>query len=90
MFAFTFLDDYRRSPGLAPPWLSVLLYGELLPTKGVALLRAEADTDRLTKAETEALLASVRRFYGTEEYDNVWAFNHFQKRFVLDKYLKSV
>lgn len=90
MFAFTFLEDYRRSPGLAPPWMSVLLYGELVPTKGIALLRAESDSDRLTKEETEGLLALLRRFYATDDYDKVWAFNHFQRRFDLEAYLNSV
>jgi ATP synthase F1 complex assembly factor 1 len=90
MFAFTFLEDYRRSPELAPPWMSVLLYDELVPTKGIALLRAESDGDRLTKAETEGLLSLVRRFYGTEDYDKVWAFNHSQRRFDLKAYLSSV
>jgi len=90
MFAFTFLEDYRRSPGLAPPWMSVLLYGDLIPSKGLALLRAEADSDRLTKEETQGLLKLLRRVYGGDDYDKVWAFNHFQKRFDLDAYVKSV
>jgi ATP synthase F1 complex assembly factor 1 len=90
MFAFTFLEDYRRSPELAPPWMSVLLYNELVPTKGIALLRAESDSDRLTKEETEGLLALVRRFYATDDYDKVWAFNHFQRRFDLQAYLNGV
>ena len=42
MFVYTFLEDYRRSPELSPPWMSVLLFDDLLDTKGVALLRAEA------------------------------------------------
>ena len=90
MFAFTALEDYRRSPELAPPWLSVLLFDELLDDKGLALVRAEADADRLTKDEVENLLSLVRRFYGTDDYDKVWAFNHFQKRFDIDAYISSV
>jgi hypothetical protein len=45
--------------------------------------------ERLTNAEAEHLLLLVRRYYGTPSYDKVWMFNHAEKRFDLDAYLKT-
>lgn len=41
MFVMTFLDDYKRNPAAAQPWLSVSLFDELLASKGLGLLRVE-------------------------------------------------
>jgi len=38
----------------------------------------------------QQLLTLLRRFYNSDDYDKVWAFNHFQRRFDLDAYLASV
>ena len=93
MFVMTFLDDYKRNPALAPPWLSVLLFDELLPSKAVALMRAEADADRIRKAETSRLLSLVRLYYGTSAYGEratgVYTFNHADHHFKLDEFLKA-
>ena len=87
MFAMTFLEDYRQNPAMAPPWLSVLIFDDLIQTKQLALMRAEAMEERLRKAEAEHLLMLVRRYYGTDQYDSVWVFNHSERHFNLDKYL---
>lgn len=87
MFAMTFLEDYRKNPEMAQPWASVHLFDELLAPKGVGLLRAEVQPERLTNDEAAHLLLLVRRFYGTQHYDKVWSFNHAQRHFDLDKHL---
>jgi ATP synthase F1 complex assembly factor 1 len=89
MFVLTSLEDYRRSPETAQPWASLHLFDELLTTKGVGLLRAEVASDRLTSEEAAHLLLLIRRYYGTSNYDRVWAFNHFNQRFDFDAYLAS-
>ena len=89
MFALANLEDYRRNAALAPPWMSVLMFGDLLTTKALGLLRAEAEPERLTKAEIERLLAQVRRFHGTNAYDQVYIFNHAERRFDINAYVDS-
>eukprot|EP00966_Prymnesium_polylepis_P111650 2583057-Prymnesium_polylepis.1 len=61
MFVLTFLEEYQKNPQAAMPWASVLLFDELLTSKGVALVRAEVAEDRLTKAEAEHLLLLYQR-----------------------------
>ena len=89
IFAMTFLDDYKANPQLAPPWVSLHLFDELLQSKQLALARVEADASRLTTGEAEALLLLVRRYYGTDSYDRAWTFNHAPRHFDMDAYLAS-
>ena len=179
MFVMTFLEDYKQNPAAAQPWLSVTLFGELLTSKAVGLLRADIAPERLSKQEGEHVLGlarhawshtraprlrrqrrpvrpptapsgpptsprperrsrprrelgcqtaraphregpgggaerarrapprrpggflrkaadrprllatQVRRYYGTDNYDRVWTFNHAERHFNLDAYLSS-
>jgi len=89
MFALANLEDYRRNAALAPPWMSVLMFNDLLTSKGLGLLRAEAESERLTKAEVERLLAQVRRFHASDEYDRVYTFNHAERHFDINAYVAS-
>ena len=74
---------------MAQPWASVHLFDELLTTKGVALLRAEVASERLTTKEAEHLLLLVRRYYGSANYDKVYMFNHSERHFDLGAYLAA-
>tara|TARA_B110001452_G_C15150388_1_gene400385 strand:- start:258 stop:992 length:735 start_codon:yes stop_codon:yes gene_type:complete len=100
VFVMTFLEDYKRNPAAAQPWLSVTLFDELMASKGLGLLRVEvrasspsrslsvavlltdrraswqAVPERLAKAEAAHIMSLVRRYYGTDDYDRVWSFNH--------------
>lgn len=89
MFVLTSLAEYQQNPSLAQPWASVHLFDELLTTKAVALMRAEVVPERLTDEEADHLLLLLRRYYGTKAYDKVWMFNHAEKHFDLDGYLKE-
>ena len=89
MFVLTFLEEYQRSPEMAQPWASIHLFDELLTTKGVALLRAEVASERLTTKEAEHLLLLVRRYYGSANYDKVYMFNHSERHFDLGAYLAA-
>lgn len=89
MWALTYLEEYKQSPATAQPWASVHLFDELLDTKAVGLVRAEVVPERLPTAEAERLLMLVRRYYGTSAYDKVWTFNHAERHFDLDAYLKT-
>lgn len=89
MFVLTSLAEYQQSVSMAQPWASVHLFEELLTAKAIAPMRSEVVPERLTNAEAEHLLLLIRRYYGTPSYDKVWMFNHAEKRFDLDAYLKT-
>lgn len=46
----TYLEDYKRDPSNAQPYITLTLFDELLEKKGLALLRAEI-TNQLTREE---------------------------------------
>ena len=60
MFVMTFLKDYKQNPAAAQPWLSVTLFGELLTSKAVGLLRVDIAPERLSKQEGEHVLGLAR------------------------------
>ena len=60
MFVMTFLEDYKQNPAAAQPWLSVTLFGELLTSKAVGLLRADIAPERLSKPEGEHIMGLAR------------------------------
>ena len=89
MFVMTFLEEYKSNPAAAQPWLSVTLFDELLTSKALGLLRVEAAPERLVKAEAAHVMSLVRRYYGTDNYDRVWTFNHAERHFDIEAYLSS-
>jgi hypothetical protein len=62
---FTFLDDYRRNPSAAEPYLSVALYDEFLTRKQLVLVRGDF-SGHLRKADATHLLNLMRFFYFQE------------------------
>jgi hypothetical protein len=62
---FTFLDDYRRNPSAAEPYLSVALFDDLLDRKQLVLVRGDF-SGHLTKADATHLLNLMRYFYFQE------------------------
>ena len=60
MFVMTFLEDYKQNPAAAQPWLSVTLFGDLLASKAVGLLRVDIAPERLSKPEGERVMALAR------------------------------
>ena len=59
---FTFLDDYRRSPSTAEPYLSVALFDDFLPRKQLVLVRGDF-SGHLLKGDATHLLNLMRYFY---------------------------
>ena len=51
-----------------------------------AVAPALVDLQELINAEAALLL---RRYYGTDQYDRVWTFNHAERHFNLDAYLAT-
>lgn len=46
----TYLEDYKRDPSSAEPYLTFTVFDELVEMKGLALIRGEV-TNRLTRDE---------------------------------------
>jgi len=64
-FFFTYLEEYRRNPATATPYMVVSLYPELHEkyNKDIVLARAELISPQLQKADAERLMDLVLRFY---------------------------
>ncbi|KAG8470446.1 hypothetical protein KFE25_008867 [Diacronema lutheri] len=84
---FTFLEDFKKSPETAVPWLFATVYDDLVPSKGVALLRADFMPKLLSKQEAAEVLGAVLTMYTSDKYDRIWIFNHAPKYFKVDEYL---
>jgi hypothetical protein len=87
--SFTFLEEYKRSPETAVPWLFATLYDDLVASKGLALLRADFLPHLLTREEAVEVLKRTLELYASDKYDRVWIFNHASKHFKIDEYLKE-
>jgi ATP11 protein len=59
---FTFLDDYKRNPLTAEPYMSVALYDDFLDRKQLILVRGDF-SGHLRKADSVHLLNVMRYFY---------------------------
>lgn len=84
---FAFLDDYRRNPAGAEPYLSIALYDDFLARKGLVLVRGDF-TGHLRKADAVHLLNLMRYFYFTAP-QHVEAFNLTPAAFNFDAYLRD-
>ena len=60
VFVMTFLEDYKRNPAAAQPWLSVTLFDELMDSKGLGLLRVEVRASSPSRSLSVAVLLTDR------------------------------
>ena len=85
----TYLEDFRKQPNAAEPYMTAKLYTELVEEKGVVLARAHLDTDRLELAEAEQLLDAFMRVYTTAEmFEYVDKFNNAPAEFSFEEWSK--
>ena len=85
---FTFLDDYRRNPSAAEPYMSIALYDDFLARKDLVLVRGDF-TGHLTKADAVHVLNLMRYFYFTEP-KQVELFNKEPGSFDFNSFLREV
>lgn len=71
---FTYLEDYKRDPHGAQPYLAVTFYEELAKDQGLVLVRGDIAPLALDREESLKLLALTRQYY-LEETESVAAFN---------------
>ncbi len=84
---FTFLDDYRRNPSAAEPYLSVALYDDFLERKGLVLVRGDF-SGHLLRRDAAHVLNLMRYFY-FENPKHLEAFNRDPASFSWDSYLRE-
>ena len=84
---FTSLEDYRRNPGSAEPYLSVALFDEFLERKQVVLVRGDF-SGHLTKADAAHLVNLMRYYYFTDPRA-VETFNREPARFDFAAHLRD-
>ena len=84
-FLFTFLEEYRRDPASAQPWMSVAVYPDLLESKGMGLVRADF-MPSISKAEASLLMDMLVDSYSTST-THLEAFNLKPHSFNFDAYI---
>lgn len=89
-FLITYLGEYQKDPASAKPWMSCVLYDDLIGPKGVSLVRSDF-LSSLTKPEAISLTKMLLAVYNNdEEYiDFVSKFNLTPDEFDVDSYLES-
>ena len=61
-FLFTFLEDYKKNPALARPWLTMTLHDDLVKDRGLVLVRGDVEKE-LAKNEAEFLMDQTVQSY---------------------------
>jgi ATP synthase F1 complex assembly factor 1 len=84
---FTYLDDYRRNPAAAEPYLSVALYDDFLTRKGLVLVRGDF-SGHLRKLDA-AHIVNLMRYYYFQDPRLVESFNLTPGSFDFQAYLRD-
>lgn len=87
-FLLTYLEDYKVNPEGAQPYATISMYGDLVESKGLGLIRADI-TPNLTKKEVDRLIRLLIRFYSPHAHHHVEAFNLRPAEFDLEKMLSE-
>ena len=84
---FTYLEDYKRDPAGAQPYLVVTMYSDLAASKDTVLVRGDITPLALDEAESTRLVANVKEFY-LNRPDDVASFN--KGTFDFEKHIQSL
>ena len=87
-FILTYLEEYKRNPETASPWMSLMLYSEFEISKGISLVRSDF-TPNITKKENVIISQILVDVYRAQDmYDaHVHTFNKEPSKFDFDKYI---
>ena len=86
---FTFLEEFKKRPETAVPWLFATVHDDLVHSKGLALLRADFLPHVISKEESATAISRLISVYTTDKYDRAWIFNHAPHRFDVAAYLRD-
>lgn len=85
--AFTFLDDYKKDPMTAMPWMATTMHDDLCERGKPVLVRSDYSKPHLDKLEAEYLMNALVRSYTHENmYNMVDAFNNEQGSFDINRH----
>jgi ATP synthase mitochondrial F1 complex assembly factor 1 len=88
VFVVTYLEDYKKNPSNARPWLQLTLYDELVNEKDIGLYRADFIPE-LTATESRKVVEMIVQAYTDDEaFKLVSTFNTNPQRFNFDEFLK--
>ena len=84
----TYLEEYKRSPDTASPWLCVAVFDDFVETKKMALVRGDF-TPNLNKAEGDLTSRLILHgYYDDAGYEFVRAFNKTPETFDYDAFME--
>lgn len=84
---FTYLEDYRKDPNNAEPYMAVAFHEDFQDKKGLVLVRGDFSA-HLTKDEARRLLWLLSHYY-LKEPKLVRTFNKEPEKFDFNSYLQS-
>jgi len=87
-FVFAYLEEYKKNPTAAAPWISVALYDDLTASKGIGLLRADF-MPSISKKEATVLCNMLIEAYSGTLAPFSEAFNRTPDRFNFEDYSKA-
>lgn len=86
---FTYLEDFKKNPLSANPYLVVTCFDELVRTKGIALLRGDV-LGGMTKDEGQTMMNVMLNTYLVDQfYETVRKFNHEPNQFNYEKHVED-
>lgn len=88
-FLLTYLEDYKRNPTQAQPYMTVSTYDDLVETKGLGLLRVDF-TPQLSRVEANKVLDLLQHYYSEKGGEYAEQFNHTPAKFSFDAYINSI
>ena len=84
----TYLEDYKRNPLNANPYLVLTFFDELITSKNLALLRGDV-ISHMSRLEGATIMEQVLQSYLVDsEYETVRQFNHEPSSFDFETYTK--
>ncbi|CDW90570.1 atp11 protein [Stylonychia lemnae] len=88
-FIFTYLEDFKKNPLTANPYLVLTCFDELVRTKGVALIRGDV-IGQLNKNEAKTVLEKLLNSYLIDsQFETIKQFNHQPQQFNYENYTQE-
>lgn len=80
------MEDFKKNPTLATPYLVVTCYDELVRTKGIALIRGDI-VGGISKEEGQTVLnMMINQYLVDSQFEKVKQFNHSPSHFDIDRH----
>ena len=86
---FTYLEDYKKNPLSANPYLVITCFDELVRQKGIALIRGDV-LGGMSKHEGQTVLNLMLNNYLVDScYEKVRQFNHEPNKFNIESFTEE-